>query len=218
MASLTLYDYWRSGSAYRTRIALNLKGLDYAVAPVNLRAMAHRERDYLALNPQGLTPTLVCDGVALTQSQAIFEWLEETCPLPPLLPSGSADRAVVRAMVAVVACDIHPMNNLRVLRALREDLAAPETAVTGWIHRWIAEGFEALEAMIARHGQGFAFGDRPTFADCALIPQVYSAERFAMDLSPYPHILAVRKAAEALPAFADAHPDARPDAVPAAGR
>jgi maleylpyruvate isomerase len=215
MASLTLYDYWRSGAAYRTRIALNLKGLDYATASVDLRAMAQRDPDYVALNPQGLTPTLVCDGAPLTQSLAIFEWLEETCPSPPLLPADPFDRAAVRAMTAIVACDIHPLNNLRVLRALQADFNAPKAAVTAWTHRWIAAGFEALEKMIERHGQGFAFGDRPTFADCALVPQVYSAERFGMDLRPYPRILAVRETAQALPAFAQAHPDTRPGAVPA---
>ena len=213
MAHFKLYDYWRSGAAYRTRIALNLKGIAYEATPVNLRKMAQRRPDYLALNPQGLTPALVVDDLVLTQSPAIFEWLEETHPLPPLLPPSAAERAMVRAMVAVVACDIHPLNNIRVLRALKQDFQATETALTVWAQRWITQGFEALEVLIARHGGAFAFGDRPTFADCALIPQLYSAERFAVDLSPYPRIRQVGALCGTLAAFADAHPDRRPDAV-----
>lgn len=216
MASLTLYDYWRSGAAYRTRIALSFKGLTYEATPVNLRSRAHKEAAYLALNPQGLTPTLVTPDGPLTQSQAIFEWLEETHPEPPLLPRGAGDRALVRAMVAVVACDIHPLNNLRVLGALRQDFAASEETVSAWVRRWISQGFEALEAMITRSGDGFCFGNQPTFADCALVPQVYAAERFGLALGPYPRIRGAHAAAAVLPAFATAHPDKQPDAVPGA--
>ncbi len=213
MARLKLFDYWRSGSAYRTRIALNLKGLSYESQAINLRAMAQRSPEYLKVNPQGLTPALVVDGRVLTQSLAIFEWLEEAYPEPPLLPGSPWDRAQARAMVALVACDIHPLNNVRVLRALKEDFGADESQTNAWTRRWIALGFEALESLIAAHGGQFAFGDSPTFVDCALVPQIYSADRFGVDMSPYPRISAVGRRCAALPAFADAHPDQRPDAV-----
>jgi maleylpyruvate isomerase len=213
LATLKLFDYWRSGSAYRTRIALNLKGLSYESQAINLRAMVHRSAEYLTVNPQGLTPALVVDGRVLTQSLAIFEWLEETYPHRPLLPDAPWARAMARAMVALVACDIHPLNNVRVLRALKDDFDADERQVSAWTQRWIAQGFEALEVLIAAHGGQFAFGDSPTFADCALVPQIYSADRFGVDMSPYPRIAAIGRRCAALPAFADAHPDLRPDAV-----
>lgn len=213
MSTLKLYDFWRSGAAYRTRIALNLKGLVYESEAINLRAMAQRSAAYLSVNPQGLTPSLVVDGRVLTQSLAILEWLEETYPNPALLPVDRFDRSVVRAMTDVVACDIHPLNNVRVLRALKHDFGAEQPQLDLWARQWIAAGFEALEVMIERHGGRFAFGDGPTFADCALAPQIYSAERFALDMSAYPRISQVGRNCAALPAFAEAHPDRQPDAV-----
>jgi maleylpyruvate isomerase len=210
--SLVLHGYWRSGAAYRVRIALNLKGLAYEQQPVDLRTGAQRDAGFLRLNPQGLVPALATSDGVLTQSPAILEWLEETVPEPPLLPREPFARAEVRAMAALVACDIHPLNNLRVLQSLRRDLDADEAQVAAWIARWITAGFEALEPMVARHGRGFAYGETPTLADCCLIPQIYSAERFAVDLTPFPQIAALGRRAAEHPAFAAAHPDRQPDA------
>ena len=209
---LVLHGYWRSGAAYRTRIALNLKGLAYETRAVDLRAGQQRAGDYLALAPQGLVPALETDAGVLTQSPAILEWLEETQPDPPLLPASPRERAEVRAMAALVGCDIHPLNNLRVLRSLKHDLAVSDQQISAWQARWIGDGFAALEALIARHGGGFAWGDRPTLADCYLVPQVYAAERFGVDLQPYPLIRAVPDRCRALEPFAAAHPARQPDA------
>ena len=210
--SLTLHGYWRSTTAYRVRIALAVKGVEYAQVTHDLRKGAQRDAGYRALNPQGLVPALETDDGILTQSPAILEWIDETYPDPPLLPVGANDRAIVRAMAATIACDIHPVNNLRILNALRAEFGADEAAVNYWISRWIGDGFAALETQIARYGDGFAFGAIPTIADCHLVPQVYSAERFAVDLSPYPKLKAAAENARALPAFAAAHPDRQPDA------
>ena len=212
--SLILHAYWRSGTSYRTRIALNLKGLSYETRPVNLAAGEQGQASYRALQPQGLVPALEADGRVLTQSPAILEWLEEVHPDPPLLPADPGERAEVRAMAALIACDVHPLNNLRVLRALRRELKASDEQLVAWEARWIGDGFAALEQLIARHGQGFCFGEAPTLADCCLIPQVYSAVRFGVDLQPYPLIRAVDARAGALEAFAAAHPDRQPDARP----
>jgi maleylpyruvate isomerase len=202
-----LHGYWRSGTSYRTRIALNLKGVAYETAPVNLIEGAQKTEAYLALNPQGLVPALEVDGAVLIQSPAILEWLEEVYPEAPLLPGDAEGRAAVRAMAAVVGCDIHPLNNLRVLKTLRRAFDADPGQVDEWAQRWIADGFSALEQLIARHGRRFAYGDRPTLADCYLVPQVYSARRFNLDLEPFPRLRAACAAAEALPAVAAAHPD-----------
>ncbi len=210
--SLPLHGYWRSTTAYRVRIALTLKGVAYAQVTHDLRTGAQREAGYRALNPQGLVPALETDDAVLTQSSAILEWIDETYPNPPLLPSNANGRAIVRAMAATIACDIHPVNNLRILNALRTEFGADEAAVNRWIARWIGDGFAALETQIARYGDGFAFGATPTIADCHLVPQVYSAERFAVDLSPYPKLKAAAENARTLPAFAAAHPDQQPDA------
>ena len=209
--SLTLHGYWRSTTAYRVRIALALKGVTYAQVTHDLRRGEQREARYRALNPQGLVPALETEEAVLTQSPAILEWIDETYPDPPLLPTDANSRAIVRAMAATVACDIHPVNNLRILNALRTEFGADEAAVNRWIARWIGDGFTALETQIARYGDGFAFGATPTIADCHLVPQVYSAERFAVDLSPYPKLKAAAENARALPAFAAAHPDRQPD-------
>jgi maleylacetoacetate isomerase len=211
--ALTLHSYWRATAPYRVRIALNLKGLPFDYAPVNLVAGAQLGEAYRRLNPQGLTPALETgDGRVLTQSLAILEWLDEVHPVPPLLPAEVFDRAVVRGMAAIVGCDIHPLNNLRVLRQLTKlGVAADDRAF--WTQRWINDGFAALEPMVATHSAGFAFGAQPTLADCLLIPQVYSAERNDVDLAPYPAIRAVAARCAEHPAFQAAHPDRQPDAV-----
>lgn len=208
--TLRLHGYWRSSAAYRVRLALGLKGLAYEQVPHDLRTGAQATPDYRALNPQALLPTLEADGLVLTQSPAILEWLDERFPDPPLLPADPDARAVVRAMAAIVACDIHPVNNLRILSALRRDFDAQDVAVSRWIRRWITHGFEALEVMIARHGGGFAYGDTPTIADCHLLPQVYNALRFDLDLAPFPLLAAA--AAKLDTRVPQAHPDAQPDA------
>lgn len=209
---MILHGYWRSGTSYRTRIALNLKGLSYDQHGVDLRQGDQRSEAYLSLNPQGLVPALEAEGAVLTQSPAILEWLEETHPEPPLLPSDAVARAHVRAMAALIGCDIHPLNNLRVGKALREGFGADQAAIDGWAARWIVPGFEALEALVAGHGKGWCFGDAPTLADCYLIPQIYSARRFNVQLDAFPRLLAVEAAAEGHPAFQAAHPDRQPDA------
>lgn len=209
---MILHGYWRSGASYRVRIALNLKGLTYEQAAHDLRQGRQKTPDYLALNPQGMVPALDVDGQVLVQSPAILEWLEETYPEPPLLPRDAGDRATVRAMSAVIGCDIHPLNNLRVLTSLRRDLGADQATVDAWAARWIAPGFDALNALVARHGAGFSFGDEPTLADCYLIPQLYSARRFNVETAAWPALKAVEARALAHPAFAAAHPDQQPDA------
>jgi maleylpyruvate isomerase len=207
-----LHGYWRSGTSYRTRIALNLKGLAYEQCPVDLRAGVQHSAAFLQLNPQGLVPALEIEGGVLTQSPAILEWIEERWPEPPLLPHDPFARAEVRAMAAMVACDIHPLNNLRVLKTLKHDFGADDAKIAAWTGRWITAGFDALEKAIERLGEGWSFGDAPTLADCCLIPQVYSARRFEVDLTPYPQILAVDAKAAEHPAFQHAHPDRQPDA------
>lgn len=210
---LTFHGYWRSGAAYRARIGLNLKGLAYDTDPVNLVEGAQRSEAFLALNPQGLVPALEAEDRILTQSPAILEWLEEVFPEPPLLPRTANERAEARAMAAVIGCDIHPLNNLRVTKALKSEFAASQDQVDAWAGRWIGAGFHALEAMISRHGQGWSYGDQPGLVDCYLIPQVYSAGRFNVDLEPFAQIRAIAERAAAHPAFAAAHPERQPDAV-----
>jgi maleylpyruvate isomerase len=211
---IRLHGYWRSGAAYRVRIALNIKGIAYTQTAHDLRLGAQSGEAYRAIQPQGLVPALETEDGLLLQSPAILEWIEERFPQTPLLPADPAGRAMVRGMAAIVACDIHPLNNLRVLKAIRE-LGADEAQVSDWIARWIGDGFAALETLIARHGDGFAYGATPTLADCCLAPQIYSAERFGVDLTPYPRLVAAGEAARALPAFAAAHPSRQPDADPA---
>ena len=210
--TLVLHGYWRSGAAYRTRIALNFKGLAYEQRGVDLRTGAQRSEAFLALNPQGMVPALESDGLVLTQSPAILEWLEETYPQPSLLPADAVGRARVRSMAALIGCDIHPLNNLRVGKALREGFAADQAAVDAWAARWIVPGFTALESMVASHGDGWSFGDRPSLADCYLIPQIYSARRYNVPLEAFPRLLGVEATANAHLEVAAAHPDRQPDA------
>jgi maleylacetoacetate isomerase/maleylpyruvate isomerase len=211
--ALTLHSAWRATAPYRVRIGLALKGLDYDYVPVDLLKGEQRGPAYRSVNPQGLTPALDIGGPVLTQSLAILEWLEETRPEPPLLPRDALERQRVRAMALVIACDIHPLNNTRVGRYLNKELGVGQDGWTAWIRRWIVDGFDALEPMVAEHGRGFAFGETPSLADCCLVPQVYSADRYGVDLAPYPAIRAAAERAAALPAFAAAHPDRQPDAV-----
>jgi len=214
--ALRLYTYWRSSAAFRVRIALALKGLDYESVPRHLLRDGgeHRRADYLALNPQGLVPALEHDGTVITQSLAICEYLEEVSPRPALLPSSPADRAVVRAMALVVACDVHPLNNLSVLMYLRGELGQGDAAVTGWTRHWIDRGFTALEQLIARHSADglHCFGTSVTLADVFLVPQVVNSRRVQLDLAPYPTLAKVAQHLESLPAFRAARPEAQPDA------
>ena len=210
--TLTLHSYWRATAPYRVRIGLQLKGLDYSYVGVNLLTGEQHAADYVATrNAQHLTPALEAEGRVLTQSLAILEWLEEVHPHPALLPKDAFDRATVRAMAAIIACDIHPLNNMRIQKALT-DLGVDAPGREAWSQRWIVDGFTALEPMVARHGQGFAFGDQPTIADCCLIPQVASARRYGVDIGAYPRILAVDAAAAHHPAFVAARPDMQPGA------
>lgn len=210
--TLTLHDYWRSGTSYRTRIALNLKGLDYARVTHNLVAGEQRDAEYRDLQPQGLVPALeVRDGFVLPQSVAIVEWLEDAYPEPPLLPRNADERALVRGMCAVIGSDVHPLNNLRVLKRLKA-MGHKQDEIDHWARHWIAEGFAALDTMIARYGAGHAYGATLTLADCYLVPQVYSARRFGADLSAYGNLMAAYESAIGHPAVAAAHPDRQPDA------
>ena len=209
---LVLHGYWRSGTSYRTRIALNLKKLDYRQVTHDLRTGEQREADYRALNPQGLVPALETGDGTLIQSSAIIEWLEERHPDPALLPADASERATVRAMAMIVACDVHPLGNLRVLKYLKNELGQPQAEIDTWIGEWISRGFAALETMIAQHGGTYAFGDRLTIADCHIVPQYYAAERFDVDTAPFPNLNRVVAAARADAAVAAAHPDRQPDA------
>ena len=211
--SLTLYSAWRATAPYRVRIGLALKGVAYDYAPVDLIKGEQRDPAYRAVNPQGLTPALdLGDGEVMTQSLAILEWLEETHPEPAILPKAPLERQRVRTMALIIACDIHPLNNTRVGRALNRLGVSQEDNLT-WVRGWITDGFDALEPMIAAHGDGFAFGDTPTLADCCLIPQVYSANRFELDVGLWPAIKAVADHAADHPAFRTAHPNNQPDAA-----
>src|SRR6266478_5463509 len=214
---MRLYTYFRSSAAYRVRIALNLKAITYESLPVDLRAgaSAHRKPEYLAVNPQGLIPALQDAGTTIAQSLAIIEYLDETHPEPPLLPRSPADRARVRAMALAVACDMHPLNNLRVLNYLRSPLGHDEDTVNAWYRHWIAVGFGGLEQEARRAtGDGrHMFGSTLTIADIYIVPQMYNARRFKCDLTPYPTLRAICAHLEALPAFAKAVPEAQPNAT-----
>jgi maleylpyruvate isomerase len=212
---MKLYDYFRSSAAYRVRIALNLKGVTPERAFVHLRRGAQRQDDYLALNPQGLVPSLVTEGgEVLTQSLAIVEWLDETHPTPPLLPISATERARVRALALAIACDIHPLNNLRVLNYLTGTLGAADAQKNGWYRYWCDVGLEALETQLSREAAtgSFCHGEMPTIADICLVPQLANARRVDLDLATYPTLLRIEAACMAVPAFADAAPARQPDA------
>lgn len=212
---MTLYDYFRSTAAYRVRIALNLKGLDYHQAGINLLRGEDAGEDYRAINPQGLIPALAVEGGLLTQSLAICEYLDEVEPTPPLLPGNPLQRARARALAQMVACDIHPVNNLRILKYLTGTLKIDEAQKLAWYHHWIDEGFHAIEQWLEKEAGGgrFCFGDQVTLADLCLVPQVYNARRFELDLAPYPHIVAIEQHCLTLDAFQRAQPANQPDAV-----
>jgi maleylacetoacetate isomerase len=213
---MKLYTYFRSSAAFRTRIALNIKGIAYESAPIEMRApaAAHRAPEFLAINPQGLVPALEHDGATIAQSLAIIEYLNETHPDPPLLPASPVDRAQVRALALAVACDMHPLNNLRVLNYLRAPLALDEGTVNAWYHHWIGAGFTGLEENARRtSGDGHhMFGTTVTLADIFIVPQMYNARRFKCDLEPYPTLRRICTHLESLPAFAKAAPEMQPDA------
>ncbi|HEY8244853.1 MAG: maleylacetoacetate isomerase [Vicinamibacteria bacterium] len=213
---MKLYDYFRSSAAYRVRIALNLKGLAPERAFVPLKRGAQREEAYLALNPQGLVPALVLDagGPVLTQSLAILEYLEETHPSPPLLPKDALERARVRSIALSIACDIHPLDNLRVLQYLTGTLGCTPEARDGWYKYWIDVGFEALETKLSHDPATgrFCHGDTPTMADVCLVPQMANAAKVSLDVSPYPTLARIDAECRRIRAFADAAPAKQPDA------
>jgi maleylacetoacetate isomerase len=211
---MKLHGYFRSSAAYRVRIALNLKGLAYESVSVHLRRDEQHASAYVAVNPQALIPTLEDGPFVLTQSLAICEYLDETHPEPPLLPATPAERARVRALAQAVACDIHPINNLRVLYYLTRELKLDETVIATWSNHWIAEGFAALEKMLTGSDATgrFCHGDTPGLADICLVPQAFNARRYALDLSPYPTINRIYDACLAHPAFDAAQPSRQPDA------
>ncbi len=211
---LTLYTYWRSSAAYRVRIALALKGLDATQIPVHLLKDGGQQRaePYKALNPAQLVPTLQHDALTLNQSLAIIEYLDAVYPQQPLLPEDPATAAVVRALALDIACDIHPLNNLRVLQYLTSTLAVSEQQKTDWIQHWLRQGFAALEQRLALTAGQYCVGDQVTLADLCLVPQVYNALRFAVDLTPYPQIQKVYQHCLLLSAFSNAAPEQQPDA------
>jgi maleylacetoacetate isomerase len=210
---MKLYTQFRSSASFRVRIALNLKGLAYEPAPLALARGEHHEAAYQSVNPQELVPALVDHGQVLTQSLAIIEYLEEKHPTPPLLPRDSLGRARVRSLALLVACEIHPLNNLRVLNYLRGSLAQSEEGVASWYRHWIAEGLGKLEKELARPGTGqFAHGDAPTMADCCLVPQIFNARRYQCDTAPYPTVMRVFDRCMQLEAFQRAQPARQPDA------
>jgi maleylacetoacetate isomerase len=210
---MKLFGFFRSSAAFRVRIALNLKGLSWEDGFIHLRRGDQRGADYLGVNPQGLVPALQIDGHTLIQSMAIVEYLDETHPEPPLLPRHPEGRARVRALAAIVACDIHPINNLRVLRYLSRPLGHDQATIETWYNHWIAAGFAALEPLLANDARTGDFCDdgAPGLADVALVPQVVNSERYGLDLSPYPTIARIHANCMRLDAFAAAHPNNQPD-------
>ncbi|PAP91469.1 maleylacetoacetate isomerase [Mesorhizobium wenxiniae] len=215
MSDLVLHNYYRSSTSYRVRIALEMKGLTYQYVPHHLRHGEHLEPAYLAVNPQGLVPALILgDGTLLTQSLAIIEFLDETRPEPPLLPQDALGRARVRMLAQMIACDIHPVNNLRVLTSLRTLFGAGDEDVANWFRHWVNEGFQPLEKILASSSETgtFCHGDTPGLADICLVAQVASNARFGVDLMPYPMITRVHAACMAVPAFRKAAPENQIDA------
>jgi maleylacetoacetate isomerase len=212
-AAMKLYGYFRSSAAFRVRIALNLKKLDYETASIHLRRNDQSRPDYRSVNPQGLVPTLEDGGQTLIQSLAIIEYLDEVYPNPPLLPKDPTGRARVRALADIVACDIHPIDNLRVLRYLMHELGHDETAIAAWYNHWIAEGFQAFERLLTNDARAGTFcdGDAPGLADLTLVPQVVNAERYRLDLAPYPTLIRIYESCMRLEPFIAAHPRNQPD-------
>lgn len=211
---MQLFDYFRSSASYRVRITLNLKGLDCEQVGVNLLKGEHKGEEHLTRNPQGFVPALALDsGEVLTQSLAIIEYLEEVYPEVAVLPQDTVGRARVRALAQLIACDIHPVDNLRVLKYLTGELGVSEEQKNRWYQHWIEEGFKALETRLSEKETGiFCHGDSPTLADICLAPQIFNAQRFNVDLTPFPRIMAIHQAFEALDAFKDARPENQPDA------
>lgn len=210
---MKLHTYFRSSAAFRVRIALGLKGLEYDPVFVRLAEGEQKAADYLAQNPQGLIPALDTGDEVLSQSLAIIEYLDETHPEPPLLPGDPLGRARVRAMAQLVACDIHPVNNLRMLKYLGDQMAQSKDAIDLWYRHWITEGFKALEELVARYGapRGYCFGDRVTMADCLLVPQMWNARRFDTDLATFPRLVDIDERLQQMDAFRDAAPENQPD-------
>ncbi len=211
---MKLYTFFRSSAAYRVRIALSVKNVEHEIVTVDLPSGAHRTREFAALNPQATIPTLDDDGTVLWQSLAIIEYLDARFPEPRLIPLEPVARARAQALAQLIACDIHPLNNLRVLRYLRGELKLDEGSVQRWYHHWIAEAFRGLEELVGRWSGGrFAFGDSVSIVDVCLVPQVYNARRFACDLGPYPTLARIADGLGAEPAFARAAPEAQADAA-----
>jgi maleylacetoacetate isomerase len=210
---MKLYSYFRSSAAFRVRIALNLKNLDFETAAIHLRRNDQSKSDYRGINPQGLVPALEDGGQTLIQSLAIIAYLDEVHPEPPLLPRDPADRARVRALADIVACDIHPINNLRVLRYLTRELGHDEASIAKWYNHWIAAGFEAMEPLLAKDPRtgSFCHGDSPGLADITLVPQVVNAERYQLDLALYPTLKRIYENCMRLEPFVAAHPVNQPD-------
>jgi maleylacetoacetate isomerase len=209
---MRLYTFFRSSAAYRVRIALNLKGLEYEPVTIDLPANAHRREEFLRINPLATVPVLDDDGVVLTQSLAIIDYLDVRYPAPRLIPEEPVARAKALAFAQTIACEIHPLNNLRVLRYLRGELALDEAAVRRWYHHWIGESFAGLETLLRTTGGRYCVGDTLSIADVYLVPQVYNARRFECDMSPYPTLVAIADRLAIEPAFAAAAPDRQPDA------
>lgn len=213
---MKLYSFFRSSAAFRVRIALNLKGVAYDTAAIHLRRNDQSAPEYRGVNPQGLVPALDDGGQILIQSMAIVEYLDEVHPEPPFFPKEPADRARVRALADIVACDIHPINNLRVLRYLIRELGHDEAAIAKWYNHWIGAGFQALEPLLAQDARtgSFCHGDLPGLADIALVPQVVNAERYQLDLRPYPTLTRIYENCMKLGPFIAAHPSKQPDYEP----
>jgi maleylacetoacetate isomerase/maleylpyruvate isomerase len=212
---MKLYTFFRSSAAFRVRIALNCKGIPYEALPISLPKGEHKLAPYLTLHPQGLVPALEDGGKIYVQSLAMMEYLEETRPQPPLLPANADDRAYVRALAQVIACEIHPLNNLRTLRYVKKSYGLDEEGVNAWYRHWIAAGLAGLEAFVAGANKSgrYCYRDQVTIADCCLVPQVFNAQRYQCDLAPYPAVMAIFAECMKLDAFIDAQPSRQPDAA-----